>query len=320
MSLVSTARGPIPTDQLGFVLMHEHIVLQSPGVRANWPDTLDKHAAIQRSVTKLNEAKAAGVDTLVDLTTMDNGRDVPLIAEIAAQTDIQVVVATGMWRLVPRYFMDKTPDDLARLFVADITQGVQGTTVKAAIIKNASDDRTISGLQDLAFRAAARAHRQTGVPLSTHTNVFEQSGLDQQRIYAEEGVDLSRVIIGHSGDTDDLDYLHRLLDRGSYLGMDRFGLDHFGPQKFLDTPGRVRVIAALCAQGYADRLVLSHDAGCWPDGRSVAFQEQTWPNWRYTHVPSEVVPALREAGVAKEHMELMTRGNPRKIFEQQSPY
>ena len=320
MSLVSTARGPIPTDQLGFVLMHEHIVLQSPGVRANWPDTLDQHAAIQRSVTKLNEAKAAGVDTLVDLTTMDNGRDVPLIAEIAAQTDVQVVVATGMWRLVPRYFMDKTPDDLARLFVADITQGVQGTTVKAAIIKNASDDRTISGLQDLAFRAAARAHRQTGVPLSTHTNVFEQSGLDQQRIYAEECVDLTRVIIGHSGDTDDLDYLHRLLDRGSYLGMDRFGLDHFGPQKFLDTPGRVRVIAALCAQGYADRLVLSHDAGCWPDGRSVAFQEQTWPNWRYTHVPSEVVPALREAGVSKEHMELMTRGNPRKIFEQQSPY
>ena len=115
MSLVSTARGPIPTDQLGFVLMHEHIVLQSPGVRANWPDTLDQHAAMQRSVTKLNEAKAAGVDTLVDLTTMDNGRDVPLIAEIAAQTDIQVVVATGMWRLVPRYFMDKTPADLARL-------------------------------------------------------------------------------------------------------------------------------------------------------------------------------------------------------------
>jgi phosphotriesterase-related protein len=300
--------------------MHEHIVLQSPGVRDNWPETLDQQAAIQRSVQKLNEAKSAGVDTLVDLTTMDNGRDVPLIAEIGAQSDVQLIVATGMWRLVPRYFSDKTPDDLARLFVRDITEGIQGTTVKAGIIKNASDERSLSGLQDLAFRAAARAHRETGAPLSTHTNVFEQSGLDQQRIYAEEGVDLTRVIIGHSGDSDDLDYLRRLLDRGSYLGMDRFGLDHFGTQKFLDTPGRVRVIASLCEQGYADRLVLSHDAACWPDGRSIAFQEQTWPNWRYTHVPCEVVPALREAGVSETDLDKMTRSNPRVIFERQSPY
>jgi phosphotriesterase-related protein len=243
-----------------------------------------------------------------------------LVAEIASQTDVQVVVATGMWRLVPRYFMDKSADELASLFVSDITRGIQGSSVKAGIIKNASDDRVVSGLQDLAFRASARAHRQTGAPLSTHTNVFEQSGLDQQRIYADEGVDLSRVIIGHSGDTDDFDYLRRLLDNGSYLGMDRFGLDQFGAQKFLDTPGRVRVIAALCGQGYADRMVLSHDACCWPDGRSVAFQEASWPNWRYTHVPCEVVPALREAGVSDAQIELMTRINPRTIFDRQDPY
>jgi phosphotriesterase-related protein len=320
MSTVSTVRGPVATDRLGFVLMHEHIVLQSPGVRDNWPETLDRQAAIQRSVAKLNEAKAAGVDTLVDLTTMDNGRDIPLIAEIAAQTDVQIIVATGMWRMVPRYFTDKNPDQLAQLFLRDITEGMQGTNVKAAIIKNANDERSVGGLQDLAFRASARAHRATGAPLSTHTNMFEQSGLDQQRIYAEEGVDLTRVIIGHSSDTDDLDYLRRLLDRGSYLGMDRFGLNHFGAQQFLDTPGRVRLIATLCQQGYADRLVLSHDASCWPDGRSIAFQEQSWPDWRYTHVPCDVVPALREAGVADAHIELMTRGNPRAIFEQQSPY
>jgi phosphotriesterase-related protein len=320
MPTVSTARGPVSTDQLGFVLMHEHIVLQSPGVRDNWPETMNRDAVIQRSVAKLNEAKAAGVETLVDLTTMDNGRDVPLVAEIAAQTDLHVIVATGMWRLVPRYFTDKSADQLAALFVRDINEGVQGTGVRAAIIKNASDDRVISGLQDLAFRASARAHRQTGVPLSTHTNVFEQSGLDQQRIYTDEGVDLSRVIIGHSGDTNDLDYLERLLDNGSYLGMDRFGLDQFGAQKFLDTAGRVRVIARLCEQGYADRLVLSHDACCVPDGRGIEFQEQTWPNWRYTHIPREVIPSLREAGVSEVHIRLMTRDTPRRIFERQGPY
>jgi phosphotriesterase-related protein len=281
---------------------------------------MDRRRAIERSVEKLNEAKAAGVDTLVDLTTMDNGRDVPLIAEIASQTDVHVIVASGMWRLVPRYFTDKTPDDLAKLFVRDITEGIQGTTVKAGIIKNANDERSVGGLQDLAFRAAARAHRQTGVPLSTHTNMFEQSGLDQQRIYAEEGVDLTRVIIGHSGDTDDLDYLRRLLERGSYVGIDRFGLDHFGAQKFLDTPGRVRLVAELCKGGYADRIVLSHDAASWPDGRGIDYQDQTWPNWRYTHLPCDVVPALREAGVSEVQIDQMTRGNPRAVFERQSPY
>jgi phosphotriesterase-related protein len=320
MPHVNTARGPVATDALGFVLMHEHIVLQSPGVPDNWPETLDREAVIKRSVTKLNEAKAAGVDTLVDLTTMDNGRDLRLVAEIASQVDLHIIVATGLWRNVPRYFLDKSPDDAARLFVRDIEEGIQGTGVKAAIIKNASDDRAIAGLQDLAFRASARAHRQTGVPLSTHTNVFEHSGIDQQRIYAEEGVDLSRVIIGHSGDGEDLDYLKRLLDKGSYLGMDRFGLDHFGPQQFLDTAGRVRIIAELCRQGFADRLVLSHDASCCPDGRSIDYQEKTWPNWRYAHVPCEVVPALREAGVSEAHIDLMTRGNPRRIFERQGAY
>src|SRR5262249_19176030 len=142
MPHVSTVRGPVASDQLGFVLMHEHIVLQSPGVRDNWPETLDTQAAVQRSVQKLNEAKAVGVDTIVDLTTMDNGRDVPLIAEIGAQTDIHIVVATGMWRLVPRYFSDKTPDDLARLFVRDINDGIQGTRVKAGVIEKASRGAT----------------------------------------------------------------------------------------------------------------------------------------------------------------------------------
>lgn len=320
MALVNTVRGPIDTSQLGFTLMHEHIVLQSTGLKENWPEAFDRDRAVRLSVQRLQEARSAGVDTIVDLTTMDNGRDIPLIAEIVQQVEIQVIVATGLWRLIPRFFSDKSPDVAASLFVRDITEGMQGTTIKASIIKNASDDRTVAGPQDLAFRAAARAHRQTGAPISTHTDTANQSGLDQQRVYAEEGVDLTRVIIGHSGDTEDLDYLKRLLDRGSYLGMDRFGLDKFGPMKLLETPARVRIVAELCKQGYADRLVLSHDACGFPDGRDPDWQAQTWPDWRYTHVPNEVVPALREAGVSQAQIDKMTRDNPRAIFERQGAY
>jgi phosphotriesterase-related protein len=204
--------------------------------------------------------------------------------------------------------------------VSDIERGVQGTSVRAGIIKLACDDATVAGPFEIAYRAGARAHRRTGVPISTHTSVADHSGIDQQRLLAEEGVDLTRVIIGHSGDSQNFDYLERLLDRGSYLGMDRFGLDHFADRPLLDTPGRVRVVAELCRRGYADRLVLGHDASCYSAARPIDFQERTWPNWHYRHIPRDVLPMLQEAGVSRAQIDQMTRGNPRAIFARQGAY
>ena len=126
--------------------------------------------------------------------------------------------------------------------------------ILAAIIKLASDDTLLVGPYESIFRAGARAHRRTGVPISTHTDTSQQSGLDQQRVFTEEGVDLTRTIIGHSGDATDLDYLRRLLDRGSYLGMDRFGFETAQGRQLATAQQRVDVIAALCRDGYADRL------------------------------------------------------------------
>jgi phosphotriesterase-related protein len=320
VSTVNGVAGPIDTAQLGFTLMHEHIVLQSVGLRSNWPEVFDREFVVRRAVAKLGEAKASGVDTIVDLTTADNGRDMPLVAEIVRQAGTQVIATTGFWMQVPRYFHLRSPDVMADLFLRDIGEGIQGTGVKAGIIKAASNDREVAGPLELSFRAAARAHRRTGVPISTHTDSLQQSGLDQQRVFAEEGVDLTRVVIGHSGDTQDLDYLERLLDRGSYLGMDRFGLDHFGGQQFLTTPQRVAVIAELCRRGYADRMVLSHDASSFADHREPEYQEQTWPDWRYTHIPRDVLPALLAAGVSQAQIDRMTRHNPRAIFERQGAY
>lgn len=315
MADVSTVLGTIDSSRLGFVLMHEHIVTQSPGMRDNWPDTFDRAFALERSISVLQEAKEAGVGTLVDLTTIDLGRDVPLIAEIVGAVGIQVVVATGLWRMVPRYFHLRPVDAATELFVRDITQGIQGTSIKAGIIKCATDDTGVTEPIEISLRASARAHRQTGVPISTHTDAEKQVGLDQQRIFAEEGVDLTRVVIGHSGDTENLDYLKKVADQGSYLGMDRFGLDNYLP-----TDRRIRVIAELCKDGYADRLVLSHDASCHSDSRTPEYVQQKFPNWRYTHIPHDVIPALLEAGVSQAQIDQMTRVNPRVLFEKVAPY
>src|SRR4029077_11396122 len=104
------------------------------------------------------------------------------------------------------------------------------TGVKAAILKCATDRPGLEPGVVRVLRAVAQVHRRTGAPISTHTNVTVRGGLGQQKIFAEEGVDLSRVIIGHCGDTDDLEYLHKIMEAGSYMGMDRFGAEKTSPE------------------------------------------------------------------------------------------
>ena len=162
------------------------------------------------------------------------------------------------------------------------------------------------------LRASARAQKATGVPISTHTWAAGRSGEAQQAIFAQEGVDLSRVIIGHSGDSDDLGYLRGLMERGSTIGMDRFGLEHYLP-----TAKRVEVLARLCAEGYAGKMVLSHDANCWSDMLSEDDKRRTRPRWHYNHIADDILPALRKAGVTEEQIEQMLVRNPRAIFDPQ---
>jgi len=182
--------------------------------------------------------------------------------------------------------------------------------VKAAIIKCATDTAGVTAVIENILRASARAQKVTGVPISTHTWAAGRVGETQQAIFAQEGVDLSRVIIGHSGDSDDLKYLRGLMERGSTIGMDRFGLEHFLP-----TEKRVEVLARLCAEGYAGKMVLSHDANCWSDMLSEEHKRRTRPQWHYNHISDDILPALRKAGVSEDQIDQMLVRNPRAIFE-----
>ncbi len=259
MATVSTLRGPIDTSKLGATLMHEHVFNRSPGVFEAWPHLWDKAAEIERAVKTFRELKAAGIDTIVDLTTVDLGRDVNMVREVALQVDLNIVMATGVWRRPPAYFERRDPNPIADLFVRDIELGMSGTNIPAAIIKLATEP-TVDELNECMLRAGARAHRRTGAPISTHTDVKTRSGLAQQDVFESEGVDLSRVVIGHSGDSDDIEYLTSIMKRGSFIGMDRFGLDFF-----MATEKRVATVATLCEMGHAGQMVLAHDTNCFMD-------------------------------------------------------
>ena len=316
MAVVNSVSGPLDTADLGFTLMHEHIIVQSPGVRENFP-VWDRASELEKAVGMIRDVMDRGVRTLVDLT-VGHWRDIPFVKDVVAQTGMQVIVATGVYWEVPPYFRamsGRTIDYIADLFARDVTEGIMDTGVRAGVIKCAADEPGVTADVERILRASARAHRKTGVPISTHTHAASRVGLKQQDIFEQEGVDLSRVIIGHSGDSDDIDYLSRLIDRGSYIGMDRFGVD-----LFLTTERRVAAIARLCEMGYAEKMVLSHDAASYFDWTDETLLKQALPNWHYNHIPDDVLPALRQAGVSEEQISTMTVDNPRRVFERQGAY
>lgn len=305
--------------------MHEHIFILSPEIMANYPESWgDEDARVADAVTRLNELKARGVDTIVDLTVIGLGRYLPRVARVAAQTELNILVATGVYTFndVPMHFHYVGPgaelggeETMTALFVRDIEQGIADTGVKAAILKCATDRPGITPGVERVLRAVAVAHRQTGVPISTHTHAGTRRGLEQQRIFEQEGVDLSRVIIGHSGDSTDIGYLEELIAGGSYLGMDRFGLDLLLP--FED---RVATVATMCERGHADKMVLSHDAMCFFDALPEDMIPAVAPNWHYLHIHNDVLPALRARGITDEQIDTMLIHNPRRIFATNGGY
>src|SRR2546429_5803520 len=310
MTTVQTALGPIATTELGATLMHEHIVTRSPGVQENWPHLWDRSAILAIAERKMADLHARGIRAIVDLTPVDLGRDIGLIVDVARRSRVHVIVATGVWWMPQRYFSAHGVDAVAALFIRDITQGIGASGVKAAIIKCATDTAGVTPVIENILRASARAQKATGVPISTHTWAAGRSGEAQQPIFAQEGVALGRVIIRHSGASDDLGDLRGVMERGSTVGIDRFGLEHFLP-----TAKRVEVVARLCAEGYAGKMGLSHDANCWSDMLSEDAKRRTRPQWHYNHISDDILPALRKAGVKEDQIEQMLVRNPRAIFE-----
>ena len=239
MAVVETVRGPVDLGNLGQTLMHEHVfVLSTEHVQNYGSDWWDEEAMVARAIDKLNAVYAKGIRTIVDPTVWGLGRDIPRMQRIAAQTPLNIVVATGLYvyeELPQQYayrgpgLLIDIPEPMVTDFSRDITEGIAGTGVKAAFLKFALETPEPSpGIERIA-RAIARTHVETGAPITVHTSGPHQTGRIAVRIFPEEGVDLTKVVIGHAGDSNDLDYLTELADTGVLLGMDRFGLDLFNP-------------------------------------------------------------------------------------------
>jgi phosphotriesterase-related protein len=314
MKQVQTVLGPISVEQLGVSLMHEHLVIGWPGWVFDPLARFDRMKVTAMLIERLLELKTLGVSTFVDPCPIELGRNPELAAEVAEATGIHIICATGLYtnRLgIPVYFRQRSVDEIADIFKRELTEGIGSSGIRAGLIKCATGLNEITRHEEKCLRAAGRAHKATGAPILTHTESATM-GNEQLDILASEGVDFTRVIIGHSCGTADLRYHLSLVDRGVFLGFDRFGLETAFPDRL-----RIASLAGLLAIGHARQIVLSHDhVGHWLGRPLVRTPEQQrgFARRSYTHLFKDVLPKLRAVGVSEAQVQTMMVDNPRRFF------
>ena len=321
MTSVPTTAGDTEAGDLGAVLMHEHVFIRTEPLQQGWPGFggWDTEAEVAAARERLGRLGQAGVGAILDMTVPGLGRDPALVARAAEGTGVKVLFATGYYTYdkLPFPFQYRGPgkvvDDadqmLESLFERDVTTGIGDTGFRAAVLKVVTDEQGMTEDVERLANAVASVHGRTGTPICTHAHAPSRRGLDQQRLFAARGVELGRVMIGHSNESTDLGYLEQIIDNGSFLGWDRCGLGVTVP---LDA--QLDTLAALCERGYANRIMLSHDKASFTDWFSNAEQDFVLPDWQFSYIHTALLPGLRERGVTGAQIDQMMISNPRAFF------
>jgi phosphotriesterase-related protein len=320
MTKINTVLGTVPADQMGPTLMHEHMVLAYPG----WEQDamalpVDLKELATACAETLGEVKKYGVKTVVDATPCDLWRNIELDKMVADKTGLNIICATGMYyeaEGMPAYlkFRSQVMDITAELyesFMHELTVGIGKTGVKAGVIKVATSHGCITPYEEKVLKAAAKAQKETGVPILTHTQQGTM-GPEQAALLTSEGVSPKKIVVGHMCGNASLEYQMSVIDKGVYVGFDRWGIDFLFPDNL-----RRATVLGLLGLGFADRIVLSQDCNARILGRPFVmpdFIQGLIANWSYTHIFKDIIPQLKQAGVTDAQVGQMLVENPKRIF------
>jgi len=303
--IVQTVLGPLDASKLGFTLTHEHVGNSTVKICS------DRANCVARVVDKLKEAKDAGIDTVVDLSTFDVGRDIRFREEVSRKSGMNIVACTGQHLFAPESLQARSVDELTEIFIREIEHGIDDTDIKAGVIKVASRADVLSPVEERVFKAAARASKATGVAIETHTNARRRGGDKQIEIFEAEGVSAARVSLGHSDDTDDVNYLLGLAKRGYTLGMDHAFRGMTQGEK-VPWKARVEYIKQLIDAGFVGQIFLSND---WVFGD--VERDQLNPDGMLFTI-RKTIPYLKQIGVSPRDIQAMTVENPKRFFRRLS--
>jgi phosphotriesterase-related protein len=280
----------------------------------------------EEAVEEITRFKRAGGDAVVDLTVKNIGRDPRLVRGIARETGLTFIHGTGYYvrTAQPDYLDDMTAEEIEAEFVSDVREGIGDTDVRAGIVGELGVSGRIHEVEERVVRAGARAAARTGAALNIHTpgrtphsqrdRTYPPSrwALDLLDICEEEGLAPDRVVMSHLDRTfyENLEYQRELADRGAYIEYDLWGLEAYIKAYDDGLPSDVRRaewVAELVADGYADRLLFSHDV--W--GK---IQRVRYGGYGYAHILENVAPMLYAQGVTREQFEQITAENPRRVL------
>jgi len=314
---INSVLGPLDSAQLGQTLMHEHVTCADWSMRMNFGDLFfDREAIKELAILRFREAKEYDIQTVVDGTPINLGRDIHLIRDVAEASGMNIIASTGFYYQQEPHLAARPEKQLKELMLRECTEGINGTGILPGIFKIAVDKPGVTDFNRKLLRAVGEAAAESGLPVFCHTCPAIRNGDEALDILVECGVPVNRVIMGHSGDSDDPDYLESLLEKGAWLGMDRF--DPICAAE-ADFEQRVSVVAELCRRGWGNKLFLSHDTAaylCFFDYWG-ANHEQIRKNSEgmLTRVHREVIPELLARGVSRESIDQMMTVNPRRFFE-----
>ncbi len=342
---IQTVTGMLNKKDSGIITPHEHIFIEltaffeerplrdceSP---ATAPVTMDKLGILNRDPYALKDNlrmndyetqkkeilrfKNAGGATIVDATMPGIGRDPLMLKKISESTGINVVMGTGFYvcSTHPEAMKSMTEQEIADMMIKEITEGAEGTGVKAGVIGEIGISEIFNEEERRVLRASAIAHKATGTSVLVHINPWTTNGLEAADILLENGVDPKKIAISHIDVEDNMDYIYALLDKGVYVEFDNFGKEYYvdrearrdGYGLFVNDVQRVECLKELIDKGYKSQILLSCDV-------CLKSCLRTYGGYGYDHVLVNIVPMMEDAGITKEDINLMLTANPAEFLD-----
>jgi phosphotriesterase-related protein len=328
MGTVMTVTGPVDAGQLGRTLVHEHIVISYYGEQWEPIKRYTRPEILARASDKMAELLDGGFKTFVDPCPIDLGRDPELYAEIAQRTGMQIVCTTGFYTEymgtgLPFYWRGRDPEEIAEFYLGELRDGMGTTGIRPGAVKAATGVE-VTAAERRMLTGAALTQREANVAIITHTE-HSKNGDVQQDVFADNGADLTRVLIGHQDEQENVAEIRKLAERGTFVGIDRVGLEILAPDA-----RRADHVAALVEEGYTRQVCLSQDHICaltalrssyWvpPEHRGARAERKRELDWQvtdrpYTYVATEFADMLRARGVSDRDLETIFVDNPRRLL------
>lgn len=304
--VLRTILGDIPTENLGLILPHEHLFTDLRGPEVEGYAQADPKQVLSVMLPLLQEAQDVGVSALVECSTIGVGRNIVMLRTLAQNTSLHILAPTGLYQeaCIPAAFREQTVEELADLFIKELTKGIGESGSKAGFIKIAISDDGPHPIEQRNIRAAARASQATGAVIASHT-IGGRGAIKEISILQDEGATLEKFIWVHAGSESDMSYHFRAADLGVYLEFDSVG----NPESDQDTADAV---INLIKSGHGDRILLSHDAGWYQPGRPGGEPEHGLRG--FTALTEAFIPQLISCEVDDAMINLMTEKNPLSAF------